>query len=365
MKFNQAYPSKENPERTYSSLYREFASAIINNSADRIPLIDELNENEHFKEFIESIDKIKNESFKKQKMAKYIACYLQFEKKRTSQSIVNILPLTINQIKRTFQDYQSGKLKHKFEEKRNQHMKEAKIMGPEKLEWLKTWFENRENLFVIFELLQKIRAKFPGKFFSQSTIYLTIKYDLQFEYKILKKMKQQKNEIKNKIYRYWFMHLIMERFSERRIVKSVDESSLSSYNSDFKGWTNETLMKNSSKEFTTGVPNLSLLFASSQNQIIRYYIVAVAIDSVIFVDFLMSIEKFIEEKTGEKPTKVLYIMDNASIHINAILYEYYTEKKIDVLLTPKYSPEVNFIEHILNEIKKKYRKKEKSAKKVR
>ena len=203
----------------------------------------------------------------------------------TRQSIVNILLLTINQIKKTFQDYQSGKLKHKFEKKRGQHMKEAKIMNPEKLVWLKTWFENRKNTFLIFELLQEIRAQSPGKFFSQSTIYRTIKLDFQFEYKLLKKMNQLKNEIKNKIYRYWFVHLIMERFSERRVVLSVNESSLSKYYSDFKRWTNETLMKSFSKEFTTEMPNLSLLLTSSQNQIIGLYIVDRGIDSVILLIF--------------------------------------------------------------------------------
>ena len=56
---------------------------------------------------------------------------------------------------------------------------------------------------------------------------------------------------------------------------------------------------------------------------------------------------------------MLHIIDNARIHRNAILYEYSAEKKIDVFLTPKYSPEINFIEHIFNKIKKKYRRKKK------
>ena len=123
-----------------------------------------------------------------------------------------------------------------------------------------------------------------------------------------------------------------------------------------KRWFHETIFRNGDKEFSSGISNLSLLLASSQSTIIGFYIVDGSIDSIMFLDFMVNMMSSINENRLISTDNSVFIMDNSKVYKNVLMEGFYNKMNIKVVFTSSYSSETNFIEHVFERIKRKYRK---------
>jgi hypothetical protein len=77
-----------------------------------------------------------------------------------------------------------------------------------------------------------------------------------------------------------------------------------------------------------------------------------------FIRFLELLDQKLCDFFGNYYYKhTIFILDNAIIHCNTAAKRYYHKKKLRVMSLPQYSPELNPIELLFNEIKMKIRSK--------
>lgn len=356
-RFTEKYSSSMQSKSKFEMIREEFMATLIDFPRDHLAVLNEFKENQITDEIVACVSKMKNPNCRKTFWLKRYPNFLKFSKGFSRSKIVKILPLTLNQLKKSFQEFKKGKSREEFVENRGRHKVLSKIIGNDKLMRAKEWLSKRNAHFTIRELHSVMSESFSNQAISISRVYRLIKSELNFKYHSLKPNHVEKNSEKNKIYRYWFVHFVMNALSGDELVIAIDETSLSSYHSKIKAWDHELLFEMKSKEFTTGIPNISLLLASSQEKIIAYYMVEGSIDSITFLDFMNRLFELVSTSDKTMRRMIRFTIDNAKIHNSLLLQSFYREKGISVIYTPKYSPEVHFIEGVLERIKKVYRAK--------
>ena len=141
---------------------------------------------------------------------------------------------------------------------------------------------------------------------------------------------------------------------ETKIIKnesiiSIDEMSIITNRASTTGWT----LKN--KECIISIPYLkpnerySLLMATSNKKIIKYYLVKGSIKTDDFINFMDQLNK-------ENPNNT-YLIDNASIHINKKTINFYKNNNLHIVFNAPYQSKFNPIEMVFSLLRKKLNKK--------
>lgn len=183
-----------------------------------------------------NIDSISNQKLKELAILKRFACFAHFIKKIKIPKICELLPLSRNQIKKSFEEFRKGTYSHPFQDKRGQHKKEAQLIDEEKLNWLKDTIPKMDSNFRIKDVQDKFREEYPDFKVSKSTIHKTVTQKLNFEFKRVNSNPIGKNAEQNKKYRFWFCHYFMQNIVDENVIVSIDESSYSFYKSTAKKW---------------------------------------------------------------------------------------------------------------------------------
>ena len=148
--------------------------------------------------FPSGINSIKNSENRRDYVLKVFACYLHFQKKTSRKSILKSLPLTLNQIKKTFQDYKKGRINFPYHDLRGTHMQDFKKIFEDKLDWIKLWLSKYNCNFTIQDLTLKINQRYPNFQDSISTIRRAVQDDLGLKFLKINKRFAAKNSTTNK-----------------------------------------------------------------------------------------------------------------------------------------------------------------------
>jgi len=261
------------------------------------------------------------------------------------------LGFTKNKIKKSLQVYRAGNLQNSFIENRGAHKKNGIFISNEVEQFMCSWVENSQHNFSISDIHKEIRRRFLDISVSRSTVFRAFTSKLGQKFVRLSKHHHLKNSLQNVGYRFKFVHELMRFLSEGTTVISIDETSLSSYSTTYLGWTGKDRKKYNIKESLSGGTNITLLLASSQSSIVGYYFVKGAVDSVVYLSFFIELVNSLKANRIDVTSQIVFLMDNVRIHNNSQLMSFYSKEKLRLLFTPKYSPEVNFIEHVFARIK--------------
>lgn len=223
----------------------------------------------------------------------------------------------------------------------------------------KAWMVNemRSDNFSLSvgELLVKFQDVFPELQVSHSVFYRCLRHDLGFRFRKVLANPSAKNAQANKEYRFWWVHKFMKLIKDDAVLVSIDESSVSTYNTTPRKWINEAFGYPVNNSMRTNSGNISLLLAASQFGIIGYYLAEGSINTAVYVDFMVKLFETLAD-ARQRGQRVVYLMDNCSMHRSQALSAVVEAKKMEVLYTAKYSPEVHFIEYLFCKIKEGVRR---------
>ena len=76
-----------------------------------------------------------------------------------------------------------------------------------------------------------------------------------------------------------------------------------------------------------------------------------SIKSILFIEFLRELIKFIKEDERINPIHWFVMLDNASIHRAEIVQKYMQSENLNIAFIPQYWPELAPIEHYFSKLK--------------
>lgn len=355
LKFQEKYASSNHELSNWKQMLNSVLASLNINHQELDDFRNSAIEDLNFAGILKNINQIKNKKTQKMEILKRFSCYLRFVKKWKFKRIVECLPLTKFQAIDASRKFLSRKYETPFEEKRGKHMKQQTILDEIMLNWIEERIKNGDHRLTAMDIKNKFRISFPSINLSLATIYRSIKSKLGFQFGKVGGNPKMKNEIENKKYRFWFSHFFMNEIVNDRLIISIDESSLSFYKTNFRAWYHPVNYTPSDNCLTSNSTNLSILVAVSQRQLIGFYVAEGSIDSIMYADFLMNLDKTIKMKFQHEKA-VTIIMDNAKIHKNILIRSLIREKDLKVVFTPSYSPEIHFIEFLFERVKRKFKK---------
>ena len=86
------------------------------------------------------------------------------------------------------------------------------------------------------------------------------------------------------------------------------------------------------------------------------------VNSIIFIEFLKKLVRFINNKELVDPRRCLILLDNASIHRSKSAMTYFKNESLSVAFIPQYSPELVTIERYFSKLKQDVIQKSKGKK---
>ena len=110
---------------------------------------------------------------------------------------------------------------------------------------IKKCLSKKTILFTIFELKTAINQAHNESPVSYMTVFRYLKGDLNFIFKKVDQNSKRKNCQKNKLYRFWWVHVLIQYWMEGAEVISIDETSFSTFNTSFRRWFQPVLFNNS------------------------------------------------------------------------------------------------------------------------
>ena len=174
--------------------------------------------------------------------------------------------------------------------------------------------------------------------------------ELNFSFKKSTTHKPRTNNIINKGKRRDFVLIMIKEIDQNMKFIFLDETSFNMEGKKCYGWSlkGEIL----SLEAKNRSCNYSLIAAMTQSRLIGFMIVRRYVNGVAFLGFIMMLlnHLIIEEKN--KIEDYAFVLDNASIH-KKYLENNKIEKNLKIIWTPPYSPQMNPIEMIWSQWKKK------------
>ncbi len=288
-------------------------------------------------------------------LIKYCACYLRFGRGYSISKICQILPLSRDQVRHAMKMWRNQTFSGPITERRGWHMKHRRSISPNQIEWLRNLLLGKRRPFSLKSVHSEFRARHPDSTASYKTIYRAVRNDLGYQFKSVSINLSQKNSCENKEYRQWFVHFFMHAIVRDKLVISIDESSLSFYQDRRRIWVQGDRLTQIDTSLRSGTKNYSLLLACSQFSVLGYFIVEGAICSVVFAEFINRLIDKIQ-RNGQDLSKAVLTLDNHIVHRCELLRALFWSRGIMCVFTPKYSPEVHFIENVFNTIKKQFRR---------
>ena len=133
------------------------------------------------------------------------------------------------------------------------------------------------------EAQKEFENEILGHKISKSFMYQLIKEDCGLKYGVPKRQLKGKNSDNNKSYRIHVIRTISSRMLDDHLFVSIDETGFSDYINKIKIWydpSDNFKMKLQQKSQTV---TFSLLLAATQNQIVGYFVVQGAVNSIVYL----------------------------------------------------------------------------------
>lgn len=285
---------------------------------------------------------------------KIFACelYLKYgESRELARLTAN---LTENQMRKALENYRAGRYSQPFKDDRGMHKKANMIVLDDNVNWLANHAKKNTSKSIadIKEDFENI--KLNGKKISWPMFYRLLK-KCGFKKRTQTFIHEGKNALDNKIYRYFFVSAMVKWLSAGTMIVSLDETNVSFYYSKRKKWVNKYNNIVIDGDCNLNGLSATLLVASCQTHVIGYYLFQGALNQVHFYLMLNDVKTWIT--TNIHPTSSYVMMcDNLKAHRTKLIKAFCIKNKIPMVFTPKYSPEINFVENIINRIKKELSK---------
>lgn len=140
------------------------------------------------------------------------------------------------------------------------------------------------------------------------------------------------------------------------MIISIDETNVSQYESKRRTWINKNENLVIEKEGIINSLSATLVIATCQTEVLSFHLFKGSLNQVNFLLFLHDRTELIKKKFPNC-LNIVYIFDNLKAHRTRLIKSFCIKNRIEVVFTPKYSPEVNFVENVINRLKQKLRRK--------
>ena len=193
-----------------------------------------------------------------------------------------------------------------------------------------------------------IRAK-TGLVIQQGTIRRVLVEALGMRYKKGKARLVTFDEALQSLIKQWFSIKIWKSIERFKLLINIDETSFSRLTKKSLSWIpkgKEQIIKNicfrNSWSLIMAITSNGSTIAAKQNG---------SITSILIIDFLRELVRFVKESEGVEPEHCLVILDNASIHRSEIVRKKMQSENLNMAYIPQYSPELAPIEHYFSKTK--------------
>ena len=173
--------------------------------------------------------------------------------------------------------------------------------------------------------------------------------ELKMSYKKGKDRLVNFDEKLNSKNKQWFSIRLCKTIDSFKILINVDETSFSRMTKKNLTWIpkgKEQIVKNicfrNSWSLVTAITSTGSVFAAKR---------VGTITSIMILDYLRELVRFIKESEKVETRHYLIILDNASVHRAEIVREYMKSEHMSIAFIPQYSPELAPIEHYFSKLK--------------
>lgn len=211
--------------------------------------------------------------------------------------------------------------------------------------------------------LRKIRSEYSkvvnGTLPSSSTLRRYLIKNLKYKFKKEGLTHHKSLEISNLYQTHYYIKNLEEFMQKEYLLVFIDESSFCDKHLSKKIWTSD---KYPSKVINNGrTESASLLLAITNNLIIEKQFVDTRVNSEIFYNYIVqtinSLKCIDETKDYLDKKNVLFIFDNAKIHLSKGNRKKFCDLPCKFLTLPTYFPKANPVELVFGALKKRvYRK---------
>jgi hypothetical protein len=217
---------------------------------------------------------------------------------------------------------------------------------------------NNEEISTLKSIKNKYQMKYPDTKFSLSTLSNYVKKDLNFSFRKpdINKNPNTSDLIKNQI--DVFMAKLNRIIKEKKIIISLDESSITNQYFRKKLW----IKKKSKRKLKVPprIKSLSVMMAISSKKVLHHRLTKKTFNGNEFIEFLTELENKLKKKKYWlgllKEKKVLLLLDNAKIHTCQKVRRYLRGSSFSVLFLPPYQPQFQPVEIVWGKIKKELSK---------
>ena len=215
--------------------------------------------------------------------------------------------------------------------------------------FLKSKLENNEDRPLLScRKLASLYYQEKGEKTNRTTINKILRDKLGYHYLKTVPKKNILNSNTNKLYSFVFIKIIIRCIHLGFKLIYIDESNIKNKNNNFRclRMQNEQIYFNFKK-----ISKFNLIMAIDDSSIIYYELTKETTNKDTFLKF---IQKVILKLNEKKVEKYVLILDNLSCHKTQELFNFYNEKKINVLFNSPYLSNWNCIELAFRALKKKY-----------
>ena len=285
---------------------------------------------------------------------KMSACELYLNKSLSRKEARDRSLLSENQMKKALQEYRKGKLNFLKNDNRGSHKKLSKILTEQTIDWFAELLNKNANCDMANLRCQFTDRCTSGRPISDSTFHRLLK-QAGYKFQTANIIPKTNNDKKNKHYRYFFVGTIVRCLVKGTIVVSINETNVSFYASKRKKWVNKKENKIIDPDIETSSLSVTLVIASTKTEIIGAHLIKGALNQVGFYVFLVELMKEIKARFKGK-NDVVFVFDNIRAHKTKLKKAFCRKNKMNVITTPKYSREVDFIENLINRFEKELRR---------
>lgn len=203
---------------------------------------------------------------------------------------------------------------------------------------------NRESISC-----RKIASKYfsdTGKTISKNKVNLILRNKLNYRFLKTSIKNVKINDDNNMIFSFCFIKLIIKCMKLNFKLIFVDESSVQSYNSNYRTWR----LKDEDIYYKIDNKKRNLIAAVGESEIIYYEINEQNTNESVFLQFMKNLKIKLEQMNINQ---FVIILDNLSCHKTPLLKSFYEEEKMNIIFNSPYHSNFNCIELLFRIMKKK------------
>lgn len=289
------------------------------------------------------------------RLIKKMACIMRYQENLSRKDILKKLPINMNQLKDALKNYKEGDMDTVIIEKRGLHNKKDAIRTKSNISYIKKLISDSQTKLPVSEIKKKFETEVLGYECSIDIIYKIIREDLSMNYGVPSSVKDDINTPESKTFRLYYTLIMLKALTRNDYIVSIDEIRLKDNRKVDKIDNILTKRDNIESKGRSELIYYTLLLACSRNEVLGYYIVEGSVTSVIYLSFIQRIANNVFDNLTDK--KAYIVMDDAKSHKASMIKKFMTTRPgLNFLYIRSNFPEMNFVTHILKNIRSDYLK---------